>query len=60
MGEYEPEDSREVTLKKDNMPIEPEKTGPREHETRDRKSDGKDGPVSRKVGGTPEKRPEQP
>lgn len=53
MGEYEPEDSREVTLKKDNMPIEPEKTGPREHATRNKKATDKDGPVSRKVGDKP-------
>lgn len=53
MGEYEPEDSRKVTLKKDNMPVEPEKTGPREHETREKKTDGKTGPVSRKVGDAP-------
>jgi hypothetical protein len=39
MGEYEPDDSRDITQKKSNIPIEPERTGPREPETR--------GPVNR-------------
>jgi len=34
MGEYEPDDSRDVTLRKSNIPVEPERTGPREGETR--------------------------
>lgn len=49
MGEYEPEDSRKVTLEKDKLPIEPEKTGPREGESRE-KAAKKDGPVSGKPG----------
>ena len=34
MGEYEPRDSRNVTLKQERAPGEPPRTGPREHETR--------------------------
>ena len=34
MGEYEPRDSRNVTLKHDRAPGEPPRTGPREGETR--------------------------
>ena len=34
MGEYEPRDSRNVTLKQDRAPGEPPRTGPREGETR--------------------------
>lgn len=34
MGQYEPNDSRDVTLNSSNNPIEPERTGPRENETR--------------------------
>ena len=34
MGEYEPHDSRNVTLKQDRAPGEPPRTGPREAETR--------------------------
>lgn len=34
MGEYEPNDSRNVTLKQDRAPGEPPRTGPRESETR--------------------------
>jgi hypothetical protein len=34
MGEYEPNDSRNVTLKQDRAPGEPPRTGPREGETR--------------------------
>jgi hypothetical protein len=49
MGEYEPEDSRKVTLRKDDLPIEPDKTGPREGETRKKPAEKKhDGPVSGK------------
>ena len=34
MGEYEPNDSRNVTLKQERAPGEPPRTGPREGETR--------------------------
>ena len=34
MGEYEPRDSRNVTLKQERAPGEPPRTGPREGETR--------------------------
>ncbi|KHL24967.1 hypothetical protein PK98_14055 [Croceibacterium mercuriale] len=34
MGEYEPDDSRDVTLKPNNVPGEPAPTGPREDEAR--------------------------
>ena len=34
MGEYEPHDSRNVTLKQDRAPGEPRRTGPQEGETR--------------------------
>jgi len=34
MGEYEPHDSRNVTLKQERAPGEPPRTGPREDETR--------------------------
>ena len=34
MGEYEPHDSRNVTLKQDRAPGEPPRTGPQEGETR--------------------------
>lgn len=34
MGEYEPDDSRNVTLKQKRAPGEPPRTGPREAETR--------------------------
>ena len=34
MGEYEPRDSRNVTLKQDRAPGEPPRTGPQEGETR--------------------------
>ena len=34
MGEYEPHDSRNVTLKPNRAPGEPPRTGPREAETR--------------------------
>ena len=35
MGEYEPRDSRNVTLKQQRAPGEPPRTGPREEETRE-------------------------
>ena len=34
MGEYEPHDSRNVTLSQDRAPGEPPRTGPQEGETR--------------------------
>jgi len=34
MGEYEPDDSRNITQKKGNVPGEPPRTGPREDEAR--------------------------
>ena len=37
MGEYEPDDSRNVTLKPGSEPGGIERTGPREHETREPK-----------------------
>lgn len=36
MGEYEPDDSRDVTLKPNNVPGEPTPTGPREDEAREK------------------------
>lgn len=39
MGEYEPNDSRNVTLKQDRAPGEPPRTGPREGETRQQRSE---------------------
>ncbi|MEW4449245.1 hypothetical protein [Qipengyuania sp. JC766] len=36
MGEYEPNDSRNVTQSDTSAPGEPERTGPREGETRER------------------------
>ena len=41
MGEYEPEDSRNVTLKQNRAPGEPPRTGPREGETREQASRNK-------------------
>lgn len=34
MAEYEPDDSRVITNRKSQLPIEPKRTGPREKETR--------------------------
>ena len=34
MGEYEPDDSRDVTLSNDTAPGEPDRTGPREEQAR--------------------------
>lgn len=46
MGEYEPDDSRDVTLGKPNNPVEPDRTGAREGEARDKaRADGKGEPV---------------
>jgi hypothetical protein len=39
MGEYEPDDSRNVTLGTPHNPIEPERTGPREAIARDEARD---------------------
>jgi hypothetical protein len=36
MGEYEPHDSRNITLRQDRAPGEPPRTGPREQEARER------------------------
>jgi hypothetical protein len=36
MGEYEPRDSRKVTLKQNRAPGEPPRTGPREGQARSR------------------------
>ena len=38
MGEYEPDDSRDVTLSTHTAPGEPPRTGPREGETRQQQS----------------------
>ena len=56
MGEYEPEDSRDVTLTKSNTPIEPERTGPKESRSRET-TDKKDGKV---VGRAVEDKPAKP
>ena len=40
MGEYEPDDSRVVTNNPSETPLEPERTGPREGETRGEKDKG--------------------
>ncbi|MFC4256262.1 hypothetical protein GRI97_10965 [Altererythrobacter xixiisoli] len=39
MGEYEPDDSRIVTQNPSHTPIEPERTGPRESQTRPGRKD---------------------
>ncbi|WP_228242338.1 hypothetical protein [Porphyrobacter sp. GA68] len=36
MGEYEPDDSRDVTLGKPKNPVEPDRTGAREDEAREK------------------------
>lgn len=41
MGEYEPDDSRNVTLSDHRAPGEPPRTGPREDEARARAMQGK-------------------
>jgi hypothetical protein len=46
MGEYEPDDSRKVTLTDNRAPGEPPRTGPREDEARRAAQSGQD-PVSR-------------
>ncbi len=40
MGQYEPNDSRKVTLSNDTAPGEPDRTGPREGETRQQQQQG--------------------
>ncbi|USA60514.1 hypothetical protein NCF85_10400 [Qipengyuania citrea] len=47
MGEYEPNDSRNVTQTKSNVPGEPERTGPHEGETRDPRKDADEGQIQR-------------
>ncbi len=47
MGEYEPEDSRDVTQPQSDTSGEPERTGPRENETRDPRKDDDDGQIQR-------------
>lgn len=42
MGEYEPHDSRNVTLNPERAPGEPPRTGPREGETRKGETGGDD------------------
>lgn len=42
MGEYEPRDSRKVTLKDGHVPGEPPRTGPREQTIREQARDTKD------------------
>jgi hypothetical protein len=41
MGEYEPNDSRNVTQKRGNVPGEPPRTGPREEQEREKAKKGK-------------------
>jgi len=43
MGEYEPNDSRKVTLEEGNVPGEPPRTGPREDEARRKAKQDEDG-----------------
>lgn len=59
MGEYEPEDSRDVTLTKSNTPIEPERTGPKESRTR-RDADNKETKDGKIVGRAVEDKPAKP
>lgn len=42
MGEYEPDDSRDVTLSDHQAPGEPPRTGPREDEARQQARQGSD------------------
>ena len=42
MGEYEPDDSRDVTLSDHQAPVEPPRTGPREDEARRQAEQGSD------------------
>ncbi|OBX19352.1 hypothetical protein A9995_06145 [Erythrobacter sp. QSSC1-22B] len=43
MGQYEPNDSRKVTLSNDTAPGEPDRTGPREGETRQQQGQQRQG-----------------
>ena len=43
MGEYEPDDSRDVTLSDHQAPGEPPRTGPREDDARRQAHQGSDG-----------------
>ena len=56
-GQYEPKDSRDVTLADNRAPGEPERTGPREGETRqqEQQSDGADKPADDRTADDPEK-----
>ena len=45
MGEYEPNDSRDVTLTSADTPVEPTRTGEREGETREQETDAKAPPA---------------
>ena len=58
MGEYEPRDSRNVTLKQEPAPGEPPRTGPREDEARARakpkEPEDKDKPTARSATGEKE------
>lgn len=51
MGQYEPTDSRNVTLSNDTAPGEPDRTGPREGETRRQEPRGDDASNSPGSGG---------
>jgi len=50
MGEYEPSDSRIVTNNPSKTPIEPERTGPREEETRQGDRNDQDKPADEALG----------
>ena len=50
MGEYEPNDSRDITATKPRNPIEPERTGTREEESRRQVDDSKRGNFSKGTG----------
>ncbi|MEO6151514.1 MAG: hypothetical protein ABIT09_00825 [Croceibacterium sp.] len=45
MGQYEPDDSRNVTLNPNSAPGEPPRTGPREGETRTKQEEAGDATV---------------
>ena len=55
MGEYEPDDSRDVARETSDLPIEPERTGPREEEARKpaNQTDPAKGNVSQRSGHEP-------
>ncbi len=50
MGQYEPEDSRNVTLSNDTAPGEPDRTGPRESETRQQQGQQGEAPGKAQAG----------